>query len=150
MTLDVELHCSYIVFGLRGQERGQPTLDITIKAIWALGEKDMVLNDVVRARIDKRTKEEAEAVLAAMGLTVSDALRLLLIKVAREGALPFNPLIPNEETIAAMKEARAGKTIKVGSADRRLSVLNEEDRDHEEIQEGLQAPKRGFARRKSQ
>jgi DNA-damage-inducible protein J len=83
-----------------------------------------MLNDVVRARIDKRTKEEAEAVLAAIGLTVSDAFRLLLIRVAREGALPFDPLVPNEETIAAMKEARAGKTIKVGSVDRLLSELN--------------------------
>ena len=107
----------------------------------------MVFNDVVRARIDRNTKEEAEAVLAAIGLTVSDAFRLLLIRVAREGALPFDPLIPNEETIAAMKEARAGNTIKVGPADRLLSVLNEEDRDHEEIQEGLQARERGTARR---
>jgi DNA-damage-inducible protein J len=109
----------------------------------------MVLNDVVRARIDKRTKEEAEAVLAAIGLTVSDAFRLLLIKVAREGALPFDPLIPNEETIAAMREARAGKTIKAGSVDQLLTVLNAEDRDHQEIQEGLQAHKRGAARRSS-
>jgi len=109
----------------------------------------MQLNDVVRARIDKRTKEEAEAVLAAIGLTVSDAFRLLLIRVAREGALPFDPLVPNEETIAAMKEARAGKTIKAGSVDQLLSTLNEEDRDHEEIQEGLQADKGRPARRSS-
>jgi DNA-damage-inducible protein J len=109
----------------------------------------MIFNDVVRARIDRDTKEQAEAVLAAIGLTVSDAFRLLLIRVAREGALPFDPLIPNEETIAAMKEARAGKTIKAGSVDRLLSVLNEEDRVHEEIQEGLQAPKHKLARRSS-
>src|SRR6516162_1583063 len=109
----------------------------------------MQLNDVVRARIDKRTKEEAEAVLAAIGLTVSDAFRLLLIRVAREGALPFDPLVPNEETIAAMKEARAGKTIKVGSVDRLLSELNAEDRVHEEIQKGLQADKSRPARPRS-
>jgi DNA-damage-inducible protein J len=106
----------------------------------------MQLDDVVRARIDKRTKDEAEAVLAAIGLTVSDAFRLLLIRVAREGALPFDPLVPNEETIAAMKEARAGKTVKVGSVDRLLSELNAEDRDHEEIQEGLPADKNRPAR----
>ena len=105
----------------------------------------MVFNDVVRARLTG-TRRGSRSRLAAIGLTVSDAFRLLLIRVAREGALPFDPLIPNEETIAAMKEARAGNTIKV-EADRLLSVLNEEDRDHEEIQEGLQARKRGTARR---
>ncbi|MCY4029688.1 MAG: type II toxin-antitoxin system RelB/DinJ family antitoxin [Acidobacteria bacterium] len=65
-------------------------------------------NHLVQARIDKEIKEEAATVLAAMGLTVSDAVRLLLTRVAKEGALPFAPLVPNAETIAAMKEARAG------------------------------------------
>lgn len=65
-------------------------------------------NHLVQARIDKTVKEEAAAVLAAMGLTVSDALRLLLTKVAREKALPFAPLVPNAATIDAMKEARRG------------------------------------------
>jgi DNA-damage-inducible protein J len=66
-------------------------------------------NTVVRARIDQRIKEEATVVLAVMGLTVSDAVRLLLTRVAREKALPFEPLVPNAETIAAMTEAREGK-----------------------------------------
>lgn len=87
----------------------------------------MTLNTVVRARIDQPTKEQAEAVLAAIGLTVSDVFRLLMIRIAREGALPFEPLIPNEETIEAMKAARAGKTVKVGSVDRLLSELHAED-----------------------
>lgn len=65
-------------------------------------------NHLVQARIDKEIKEEAATVLAAMGLTVSDAVRLLLTRVAKEGALPFAPLVPNAETIAAIKEARAG------------------------------------------
>ena len=65
-------------------------------------------NQLVQARIDREIKEEASAVLAAMGLTVSDAVRLLLTRIAREKALPFAPLVPNAETIAAMKEARAG------------------------------------------
>ncbi len=65
-------------------------------------------NHLVQARIDKEIKEEAATVLAAMGLTVSDAVRLLLTRVAKEQALPFAPLVPNAETIAAMKESRAG------------------------------------------
>lgn len=65
-------------------------------------------NHLVQAWIDREVKEEAVTVLASMGLTVSDAVRLLLTLVAREKALPFVPLVPNDETIAAMKEARAG------------------------------------------
>jgi DNA-damage-inducible protein J len=69
----------------------------------------MVANSIVRARIDEHVKEEASAVLAAMGLTVSDAFRLMLIRIASEKALPFELLVPNAKTIAAMKEARRGK-----------------------------------------
>jgi len=65
-------------------------------------------NDVVRARIDGRIKAEANAVLAAMGLTASDAFRMMMTRIAVEKALPFEPLVPNETTIAAMREARAG------------------------------------------
>ena len=109
----------------------------------------MQLNDVVRARIDRATKEEAEAVLAEIGLTVSDAVRLLLIRVAREGALPFDPFVPNKETIAAMKEARAGKTIRVGSIDRLFEELYEEDRDDDAVQERPQEIESRKARRRT-
>ncbi len=68
----------------------------------------MTENSVVRARIDEATKSEAAAVLATMGLSLSDAFRLLLKRVVAEKALPFEPLVPNAETIAAMREARAG------------------------------------------
>ena len=46
--------------------------------------------------------------LAAMGLTVSDVFRLM-IRVAKDEALPFEPLVPNAKSIAAIKEARRGK-----------------------------------------
>lgn len=68
----------------------------------------MPANAVVRARVDENVKTEAAAVLEAVGLTTSDAVRLLLTRIAREKALPFDPLVPNETTIAAMREARAG------------------------------------------
>jgi DNA-damage-inducible protein J len=61
-------------------------------------------NTVVRACIDAHIKEEASTVLAAIGLTVSDAFRILLTRIAREKALPFEPLVPNETTIAAMRD----------------------------------------------
>ena len=71
----------------------------------------MAANTVVRARIDEHIKEEATVVLAAMGLTVSDAFRIMLTRIAREKALPFEPLIPNEKTITAMRQARSGKGL---------------------------------------
>jgi DNA-damage-inducible protein J len=65
-------------------------------------------NTVVRARIDEHVKEEASAVLASIGLTVSDAFRLMMVRIAREKALPFEPLVPTAETVEAIKEARRG------------------------------------------
>jgi DNA-damage-inducible protein J len=87
----------------------------------------MTANAVVRARINGGIKEEATAVLAAMGLTPSDAFRILMTKIAKEKALPFEPLIPNEETIAAMKEARKGKLKSFTSIDDLMADLNASD-----------------------
>jgi DNA-damage-inducible protein J len=82
----------------------------------------MSANAVVRARIDGLIKEEASVVLSAMGLSVSDAVRLMLTRVAREKALPFEPLVPNAQTIAAMKEARTGKLDTVTLAELQASI----------------------------
>jgi DNA-damage-inducible protein J len=87
----------------------------------------MPANQLVQTRIDGAIKEEAAAVLAAMGLTVSDAVRLLLTKVAREHALPFDPLIPNATTVEAMKEARAGNLPRVNSIEELKKALREGD-----------------------
>jgi DNA-damage-inducible protein J len=87
----------------------------------------MSTNAVVRARIDEKIKEEASVVLAAMGLTVSDAFRLMLIRVAKEKSLPFEPLIPNAKTIAAMKEARHGGLPSFHGVDTLLADLNADD-----------------------
>jgi len=84
-------------------------------------------NAIVRARIDGKVKEEAAAVLASIGLTVSDAFRLMMIRIAKDKALPFEPLVPNAETIEAMKAARRGDLIGVGSPDALLASLNAGD-----------------------
>ena len=84
-------------------------------------------NHLVQAHIDKAVKEEAAAVLAALGLTVSDALRLLLTKVAHEKALPFAPLVPNAATIDAMKEARRGNLPKFDSVKDLFNDLHADD-----------------------
>ena len=82
---------------------------------------------LVQARINGSVGEEAAAVLAAMGLAVSDAVRLLLTKVAQEKALPFAPLIPNAATIEAMKEARMGNLSRFGSVQALLDDLHAGD-----------------------
>lgn len=87
----------------------------------------MKTDAVVRARIDSKTKAEASAVLSSIGLTVSDAFRLLMVRVAKEKALPFEPLVPNAETIAAMKAARRGELKTVGDLDELMSDLNADD-----------------------
>ena len=87
----------------------------------------MTANAIVRARIDQHVKEEATVVLATIGLTVSDAFRLLLMRVATEKVLPFEPLIPNKKTIDAMRAARKGELVTVGKVDQLLDSLNEDD-----------------------
>ena len=78
-------------------------------------------------RIDGAVKEEAAAVLAAMGLTVSDAVRLLLTRIAQEKALPFATLIPNAVTIEAMKEARKGGLPQFDSVQALMNDLHAQD-----------------------
>ena len=87
----------------------------------------MSANAVVRARIDEHIKEEATVVLATMGLTVSDAFRLLLTRIAHEKALPFEPLTPNAVTIAAMREARSGGLTAFNDMDALMADLNADD-----------------------
>ncbi len=85
------------------------------------------MNTVVRARIDDKTKNEAEAVLHAIGLTVSDAFRLMMVRIAAEKRLPFEPLVPNAQTIAAMKAARRGELAKIGDVNDLMTDLNADD-----------------------
>ena len=84
----------------------------------------MTTNSVVRARVEEADKVEASAVLAAMGLTLSDAFRMLVKRIARDKALPFEPLVPNRETIEAMKAARRGELTTAGPPTELLSSLN--------------------------
>ena len=86
----------------------------------------MTANAVVRARIDGQIKEEAATVLESIGMTVSDVFRLLLTRIAREKALPFELLVPNNETIEAMKEARHGTLKPFDSIDALMKDLNAE------------------------
>ncbi|EIP3426177.1 type II toxin-antitoxin system RelB/DinJ family antitoxin [Salmonella enterica] len=68
----------------------------------------MAANAFVRARIDETVKNEATDVLASMGMTVSDLMRITLTKVAREKALPFDMRVPNELTAKTIDASEKG------------------------------------------
>jgi len=71
---------------------------------------------VVRARIDVKTKERAAAALGAMGLSISDAIRLLMLRIADEQRLPFSVEVPNAESRRAMTELSEGNGVRYENA----------------------------------
>ena len=71
----------------------------------------MAANAFVRARIDQTLKNDAAAVLADMGLTVSDVIRIVLTRVAKEKALPFEMRIPNELTQKTLEKSEHGEDV---------------------------------------
>ena len=81
----------------------------------------------VRARIDSDTKERAACALKAMGLSVSDAIRLLMLRIADERRLPFEVKVPNAATREAMAELEAGKGKKFEGVDELMADLNADD-----------------------
>lgn len=81
----------------------------------------------VRARIDAATKREATAALNRMGLSVSDAIRLLLRRVADEQELPFDVRVPNAETRTAIAELDAGRGKRFDSVEDLMKDLHADD-----------------------
>ena len=81
-------------------------------------------NNFVRARIDTNTKERATDALQAMGLSVSDAIRLLMFRIADEHRLPFEVKAPNPATRKAIAELGSGKGIKFKSVKALIADLN--------------------------
>ena len=87
----------------------------------------MSAEDVVRARIDRQVKAEACEVLGAMGLSMSDANRMLLVRIAKDKALPFAVKVPNAETRQAIAELEAGKGARFASVEALMADLNADD-----------------------
>jgi len=81
----------------------------------------------VRARIDTHTKERAADALEAMGLSISDAIRLLMLRIADERRLPFEVKVPNSTTRKAMAELEAGKGKRFASVEALMADLHEDD-----------------------
>jgi DNA-damage-inducible protein J len=87
----------------------------------------MAATEMVHVRVEKRIKAQAAKTLAAMGLSVSDAVRVLLTRVAAEKALPFEVKVPNAATAAAMREARKGGLPSFDSVAELMGDLNAKD-----------------------
>jgi DNA-damage-inducible protein J len=87
----------------------------------------MPANAVVRARIDEKTKKKATVILKSMGLTPSDAFRLLMTKVVAEKNLPFELRVPNAETVEAIEEARRGHVKSFQTVAELMADLHDDD-----------------------
>lgn len=87
----------------------------------------MAATEMVHIRVDKRVKARAAKALASMGLSVSDAVRVLLMRVAAEKALPFAVKVPNARTAAAMREARKGGLASLKDTTALMADLHAED-----------------------
>ena len=95
---------------------GSPPKKVIVAAMMLL-RGEMKSDAIVTARIDSETKERATEALRALGLSVSDAIRLLLVRVADEKRLPFSVQVPNSATIDAMEELEEGKGRRFDSAE---------------------------------
>jgi DNA-damage-inducible protein J len=82
-----------------------------------LSEVQIVPTTMVHVRVDKKTKQNAAKTLAGMGISVSDAVRMLLVRVAAEKALLFEVRVPNATTVKAMRAADKGKGKRSRSSD---------------------------------
>jgi DNA-damage-inducible protein J len=83
---------------------------------------------MVHVRVEEQIKAQATEALAAMGLSVSDAVRAFLMRVAAEKQLPFALKVPNAKTRAAMEEARAMSRARFATADELIDELEKGSR----------------------
>jgi DNA-damage-inducible protein J len=88
-------------------------------------EPMMAATTMVHVRVDEHIKAQAAETLAGMGLSISDAVRVLLTRVVADQQLPFALQAPNAETRAAMREARAMGKARFGSAKALIRDLEE-------------------------
>ena len=87
----------------------------------------MRADSVVRARLDRDTKDRAAEALREMGLSVSEAIRLLLRRVAEEKRLPFAVQVPNAATVRAMNELNQGRGQRFENVEELFQDLETED-----------------------
>jgi DNA-damage-inducible protein J len=84
-------------------------------------------SSMVHIRVDQKVKAKAAKTLSKMGLTISDAVRLLLTRVAAEKALPFEVRVPNRETLAAIEAGERGEVSRASTVAKMMADLNADD-----------------------
>ena len=99
----------YSAFGIVPPEKSAVRYNVSQRAIMS--------TTMVHVRVDEKTKQRATKTLAAMGMSVSDAVRMLLVRVVAEKALPFDVKIPNATTVKAMRAADKGQGKRPKSPD---------------------------------
>jgi DNA-damage-inducible protein J len=82
---------------------------------------------MIHVRVDQKLKTEATDTLDKMGLSLSDAVRLLLTRIAAEKALPFEVRVPNAQTVAAMQAGDRGEVTKASNIKAMMTQLNADD-----------------------
>jgi DNA-damage-inducible protein J len=82
---------------------------------------------MIHVRVDHELKTKATRTLNKMGLSMSDAVRLLLTRIEADQALPFEVRVPNAETIAAMEAGDRGEVFRASSVAEMMAELNEDD-----------------------
>jgi DNA-damage-inducible protein J len=84
-------------------------------------------SSMVHIRVDGEVKDQAAKALADMGLTVSDAVRILLTRIAAEKAMPFEVRVPNRETLESMEAGERGDVSRATSVGAMMAELNADD-----------------------
>jgi DNA-damage-inducible protein J len=82
---------------------------------------------MIHIRVDEELKTQASDTLQKMGLSLSDAVRLLLTRIAAEQALPFEVRVPNADTVAAMRAGDRGEVSTASNVAEMMARLNEND-----------------------
>lgn len=71
----------------------------------------MSATEIVRARIEPELKQAASEILGAMDITISQAIRMMLMQVVEQGTMPFTVRVPSKETLAVLEEVREGRGL---------------------------------------
>jgi len=82
---------------------------------------------MIHVRIEKKLKSKAVKTFGAMGLTLSEAVRVFLTRAAADQAFPFELRVPNAETVAAIKAGDRGEVVKFGSVEELMADLHADD-----------------------
>lgn len=92
-----------------------------------MAETTQSTTTMIHVRVDQNLKARASTALDAMGLSLSEAVRVFLTRVATDQAIPFELRVPNPETVAAMEAGDRGEVVKFASIDDLMADLHADD-----------------------